>query len=313
MRILITGGAGFIGSHIADEAISNEHEVCIIDNLSSGRIENIPKGAHFVKLDIRDADKLSSVFNDFKPEVVNHQAAQTSVAISTRYPILDADINIMGSLNLIEESIKHNVKQFVFASTGGAIYGEISGDRLATENDVPSPISPYACSKFAIENYLKCFSLKSNMLYTILRYANVYGPRQNPHGEAGVVAIFANNVIQKLPIRINARNKTGDDGCIRDYVYVSDVVKANILACESRITIPVLNVGTGVGISTNTLLNNIKSLIDSNVKVTYGPYRPGDVQRSVLDSTQFKNILGDSININDGILNTVEWFVKNKT
>jgi UDP-glucose 4-epimerase len=218
----------------------------------------------------------------------------------------------MGSLNLIQESIKHNVKQFVFASTGGAIYGEISGDRLATENDMPVPISPYACSKFAIENYLKCFSVNTDMKYTILRYANVYGPRQNPHGEAGVVAIFANNLIEKLPIRINARSATGDDGCIRDYVYVSDVVKANMYANESQFTIPIINICTGVGISTYFLLQQLKTHIEYSPKVSYCVCRPGDIQRSVLDPTQYINILGHPTNINDGISNTAKWFIKNK-
>ncbi|HVZ35762.1 MAG TPA: NAD-dependent epimerase/dehydratase family protein, partial [Polyangiaceae bacterium] len=192
MRILVTGGAGFIGSHIADAALARGHEVLVIDDLSTGKRANVPSGARFVELDIRDGKRLHELIGEFRPQVISHQAAQTSVSVSTREPVRDADINVTGSLQLGDAAVEHGVERLIFASTGGAIYGEVPEGARAKEGDRTTPLSPYACSKLAFETYLTGYFAKERGLKsTVLRYANVYGPRQDPHGEAGVVAIFA--------------------------------------------------------------------------------------------------------------------------
>ncbi len=182
MRILITGGAGFIGSHIADQALARGWQVAVIDNLCSGRRENVPEKAEFFKVDICDAAAVAEAFEKFKPTHVSHQAAQASVAVSVREPQQDAKVNILGSLNVLTAAKSQDVERVVFASTGGAIYGEVPEGTRAAIDTVPVPISPYACSKFAVEKYLECFRLEHDLNYTVLRYANVYGPRQDPHG-----------------------------------------------------------------------------------------------------------------------------------
>lgn len=308
MKVLITGGAGFIGSHIVDAAISNGHEVFIIDDLSTGKYKNVSQSARFYKIDIRNTSKVKDIFKFFKPDVVCHQAAQASVVTSTNDPKLDADINILGSLNIIDASIKHNVKKFIFASTGGAIYGEVNENQLANEQTTPNPLSPYAISKLTIENYLKCLTRHSDMQYHVLRYANVYGPRQDPHGEAGVVSIFSSNLILDLPIKLNARTTVGDEGCIRDYVYVEDVVRANIKTIESNINEPIINICTGISTSTTELLNKLESNIKYSYDVSYQPKRIGDVQRSVLDPTLCTKLFGNPTDINIGLSKTALWF-----
>jgi len=308
MRVLVTGGAGFIGSHIADAALAASHEVLVIDDLSSGRRENVPKGAQFLELDIRSASRVRDVFAAFKPDAVSHQAAQTSVVVSTREPQRDAEVNILGSLNLVRESMAHAVSRFVFASTGGAIYGEIAGDRRATEDEPPLPLSPYACSKFAVENYLRSFSAESGLPYTVLRYANVYGPRQDPHGEAGVVAIFAQRLRDKLPIQINARDQEGDAGCIRDYVYVGDVVRANLAALEGRLSETVVNVCTGEATTTRMLADHLATHLGKPVEIRSGPRRAGDVLRSVLDPARCVRMIGPATSLATGLGETAKWF-----
>ena len=195
MRLIITGGAGFIGSHIADRALEKGWAVAVIDDLSSGRRENVPDGAEFFEVDICSKDDVDRVFEHFKPTAVSHQAAQASVAVSVREPQMDANVNVIGSLNILTASVANKVEQIVFASTGGAIYGEVPDGVRAGIDFSPVPISPYACSKFSVEKYLECFRIEHGLKYTVLRYANVYGPRQDPHGEAGVVASFCNRII----------------------------------------------------------------------------------------------------------------------
>jgi UDP-glucose 4-epimerase len=294
MRTLITGGAGFIGSHVADACLEAGHEVTIVDDLSSGSRSNLPAGARFVELDIRDAAALDAVLAEVRPQAISHQAAQVSVSISTREPQRDAAINVLGTINLLESAAKHRVERFVFASTGGAIYGEL-----------PEPLSPYACSKLAVEGYLAYYRHAHGVGGTILRYANVYGPRQDPHGEAGVVAIFTKRLIAGEAIQINARREPGDDGCIRDYVFVGDVVRANRMAIAGEIDEEIVNIGTGVETTTRALAQRIESSLGVKAKTAPGPRRAGDVERSVLEPW---NGLGKTVALADGIAKTVEWF-----
>ena len=310
MRLLITGAAGFIGSHIADRALAQDWTVAVMDDLSTGRRENVPAGAEFFEVDIRNQDAVAAAFDAFKPTAVSHQAAQASVAISVREPQVDAAINITGSLNIMTNCVRHNVERIVFASTGGAIYGEVPSGEKAGVDFSPVPISPYACSKFAVEKYLECFRQEHGMQYTVLRYGNVYGPRQDPHGEAGVVAIFCNRIIAGDSISVNARVESGDDGCIRDYVFIEDVVKANIAALENRIPDPILNVGTGHETTTRELTTILQREIGREVEVLPNEKRAGDIERSLLNADRLEELLGDVVGIEPGLKATAEWFVE---
>ena len=308
MRLLITGGAGFIGSNLADNAIEAGWEVAVLDNLSSGRRENVPGDARFFQVDIQDATSIQSAFASFKPAAVSHQAAQASVAVSVRDPQQDAMTNIVGSINVMQACVNHNVGHLVFASTGGAIYGEVPDGTRASVATIPSPLSPYACSKFAVEKYLDCFRHEHGLNSTVLRYANVYGPRQDPHGEAGVVAIFCNRMLANEPVSVFARKVVGDPGCIRDYVFIADVVKANMAALQGQIPERVLNVGTGQETNTLQLAEHIRATLSSNSDIRYGDRRAGDVERSLLDADQLVELLGPTVTVADGLRITAEWF-----
>ena len=270
MRLLITGGAGFIGSHIAEWSMAAGWQVAVMDDLSSGRRENVPAGAVFFQVDIRDLSAVRQAFSEFQPDAVSHQAAQASVVVSVREPQKDASINILGSLNIMQGCVEHKVRQIVFASTGGAIYGEVPDGTRASLSTPPSPVSPYACSKFAVEKYLECFRQEHGLNYTVLRYANVYGPRQDPHGEAGVVAIFCSRMLADEPVRVFARRTIGDPGCVRDYVFIDDVVKANIAALEARIPDRILNVGTGIESNTQEVADHILKALNSRSEIIDG-------------------------------------------
>ncbi|MCH2201529.1 MAG: SDR family NAD(P)-dependent oxidoreductase [Fuerstiella sp.] len=313
MRVLITGGAGFIGSHVADRALERGYEVAVLDNLASGRQENVPDKATFYEVDVCDVDSLNAAFADFRPTHVNHQAAQASVAVSVRNPLMDASVNILGSLNVLTASVAHQVERIVFASTGGAIYGEVPESTRADTDTVPVPISPYACSKFAVEKYLECFRIEHGLTYNVLRYANVYGPRQDPHGEAGVVAIFCNRIMAGKGIQLNAMCISGDDGCIRDYVYVKDVVEANIASMENRIPDPVLNIGTGTETTTRQLACSLQEHLGKSVNVTPSGHRAGDIQRSVLNGDRLTELLGKSVPLDQGLGETANWFKQRST
>lgn len=308
MRILITGGAGFIGSHIADQCLAKGWEVAVIDNLSSGNRANVPADARFEEIDIRDADAVEKLMSDFKPNYISHQAAQASVAVSVREPQLDAEVNILGSINLLTSAVRNGAERIMFASTGGAIYGEVPDGTKAGLDTPPNPLSPYAASKFATEKYLECFKQSHGLDYRVLRYANVYGPRQDPHGEAGVVAIFMNRFMAGEGIQINARKEEGDPGCIRDYVYIDDVAGANVASMENKITQPIINICTGSETDTLTLANTIGTALGADVEKTYTPTRPGDIERSVLDPCDIEKALGGTVNLTDGITKTAEWF-----
>ena len=308
MRVLITGGAGFIGSHVADRCLAQGWEVAVVDNLSSGQRKNVPDAATFFEIDICDAAALDTAFSRFRPTHVSHQAAQASVAVSVRKPAHDATINILGSLNVLTSCVTHGVQRIVFASTGGAIYGEVPEGTRADTDTVPVPQSPYACSKFAVEKYLECFRIEHGLPYTILRYANVYGPRQDPHGEAGVVAIFCNRILDGQGIQINARRRRGDDGCVRDYVFIDDVAAANTAAIEGRIPDPILNVGTGHETTTSELAVLLQKHLDRTVDVQPNDRRPGDLERSVLNADRLTELLGVPVDIDTGLQRTADWF-----
>jgi UDP-glucose 4-epimerase len=307
MKVLVTGGAGFIGSHVTDALLAAGHAVCVLDDLSSGRRENVPAAARFVQGDVREAATVARVFADFGPEVVCHQAAQVSVSVSTREPLRDAQINILGTLNLLQECVAKGVQRIVFASTGGAIYGHVPEPERATVGRQPSPSSPYACSKFAVEGYLGAYRHEFKLPFSILRYANVYGPRQDPHGEAGVVAIFCQRVLAGEPIQIYARKTQGDDGCVRDYVYVQDVVKANVAAVEGRLQADVVNVCTGVATTTLELARTLERLAGKAAELRFGPRREGDVERSVIDPGEAPPY-GAPRTLEAGLAETMAWF-----
>ncbi len=308
MKILVTGGAGFIGSHVADALIDAGHEVVVIDDLSTGRRENVPAKARFVEGDIRDGALVERLFADARPEVVCHQAAQTSVSVSTREPVRDAEINVIGSVRLLEAARQRGVSRFVFASTGGAIYGEVPDGERATETWPARPLSPYACSKLAFEGYLAAYRREHGLPYTILRYANVYGPRQDPHGEAGVVAIFCQRLAAGEPIRINARREVGDAGCVRDYVSVRDVVRANVLAAAGALDASVVNVGTGRGTTTSELADAIARALCVEAEASHGERRAGDIERSVLEPNAELLRQAAPLSLEEGIAETARFF-----
>jgi len=302
MKILVTGGAGFIGSWVADSYIGNGHEVLILDDLSSGRLENVNAKAAFVKGDIRDRSLIKSVMDDFKPDVLNHHAAQIDVRKSVEDPAFDAEVNIIGSITLLENSVKHGVKKFVFASTGGAIYGEPE-DIPADESTPPMPISAYGTSKYAVEKYLEYYRHIYSLDFVALRYANVYGPRQNPHGEAGVVAIFCSRILSGRTCLIY-----GDGSQTRDYVYVGDVARANVLALDSKSGS--YNIGTGVETSVNELVSELGVASGQVFNTDHAEARAGEVQRISLGAELAEEVLGwePRVFLDEGIRNTWEWF-----
>lgn len=310
MRILVTGGAGFIGSHVADAALERGHEVLVLDDLSSGKRSNVPSGASFVELDLRDGAGVAEAVKRFRPNVISHQGAQTSVSVSTREPVRDAEINIVGGIHLANAAVANKVERLVFASTGGAIYGEVPDGTRAKEGDPTTPLSPYACSKLSFENYLRYFAHEHGLKSTVLRYANVYGPRQDPHGEAGVVAIFAQRIKAKQPLQVNAKREPGDDGCVRDYVFVADVVRANLAAIDGRVEEPVMNVCTGEATTTKMLADYLQQELGKAGEVRSGGRRAGDLERSVLDPTLFTSKLGPTVTLAEGLKQTARWFAE---
>jgi UDP-glucose 4-epimerase len=301
MKILVTGGAGFIGSWVADAFISDGHKVLIVDDLSTGMEDNIPKDAEFIKGDIRDSLFLEKVFSNFKPDIVNHHAAQINVRRSVEDPVYDAKVNIIGSINLLELSAKNKLKRFIFASSGGAIYGEPK-ELPADENTYPVPISPYGASKYAIEKYLGYYKSVHGLNYVALRYSNVYGPRQNPHGEAGVLAIFCERIISGKTCII-----FGDGSQTRDYVFVADVAKANALSLKAPSGS--YNIGTQKETSVNDLVTTLRKVTKREFKTEYSQPRAGEVLRIYLDIQLAKRIWGwsPSVNLEDGIYQTWKW------
>ena len=305
MKILVTGGAGFIASQIADAFILEGHQVVILDDLSTGFEKNINSKAKFVKANICDKN-LDKLFAEEKFDVVNHHAAQMDVRRSVKDPEFDATTNILGTINLLQNSVKYGVKKFMFASTGGAVYGE-QDYFPADEKHKQQPKSPYGISKLAVEKYLYFYNSEHKLNYTILRYANIYGPRQNPFGEAGVVAIFSTRLLKGEQPIINGHGKQ-----TRDYVFVGDVVKANVLALNDEAS-DVYNIGTGIERDVNQLFNYINDITKAGKEEKHGPAAAGEQLRSVITSDKLFNRFGwrPSTKLEDGLKATVEFFRNN--
>jgi len=310
MKVLVTGGAGFIGSHVAEALSSAGSEVLVLDDLSTGKRENVPPRAGFERIDLRDAAAVKNAVLAFRPDAVSHQAAQASVSVSVRDPRLDVAVNVIGSLNLLEACAEAGVARVIFASTGGAIYGEVPEGQRATEDAPARPLSPYAISKLAVEQLLEVFRLHRGLEYGVLRYANVYGPRQDPHGEAGVIAIFMQALLEGRPLRVNARRTSGDGGCIRDYVFVADVVRANLAALRGKLPARVLNVASGAATTTAELAETIFELVARRSELLMAGPRAGDLERSVLNPERCAELLGTPTALATGLAATWNWYVQ---
>jgi len=285
---MVTGGAGFIGSHLVEAYLKKGYKVVVVDNLSSGRIENLrnimdDKNFHFYNLDIRDKDAIEKVFIEHKPNIVSHHAAQKSIPHSVENPIFDLETNGIGLLNLIMLTQKYPIQNFIYVSSGGALSKEIIGDEKSREIDFPQQKSPYAITKFMGENYIKIYASLFGYQYTILRYANIYGPRQIADGECGVIPIFVNNVMEnKKSILMTYEDMP--NGCTRDYVYIEDIVDINMRVSEQSIN-DVINIGSGEEIAILDIYKMIEKVFASNIGIDIKGPREGDVKRSVLDNT----------------------------
>jgi UDP-glucose 4-epimerase len=298
VAVLVTGGAGFIGSHVAEALVARGEEVVVLDDLSSGKRENLPEGVEFVEGDVREPQ--DQLFAGVKPTVCYHLAAQIDVRVSVARPDHDAEINVLGTVNVLQSALEHST-QVVFSSTGGAIYGEC--DKPATEDAPRRPIAPYGTAKLSAEEYLAMFNRLHEARHVSLRYGNVYGPRQDPHGEAGVVAIFFNKLLAGEPPKV-----FGDGAATRDYVFVGDVVRATLAAAERDGG--VYNVGTGRETSVVELLELCQRIAGTSFEAEFVPPRPGELQRSVLDPSRAVDELGwrPEKSLEDGLRETWEFF-----
>lgn len=305
MKAIVTGGAGFIGSHLVDKLIEEGHQVIIIDNLSSGQKNQINAKAKFYLADIRD-ESIDKIFEIEKPELVFHLAAQMSVPFSVENPKFDLDVNGNGILNLLQASVKHKIKKFVFSSTGGAIYGDAE-IIPTTEEEKPVPLAPYGISKFLSENYLNFYKEHFGLNYTVLRYANVYGPRQVNAHESGVITIFVRGVLEDKALKIYAYEDQ-PDGMIRDYVFVADVVSANIVAINSDSG--TYNIGTGVSTKTKDIYDLVCKIANKKVDLSFHPPRPGDIKANTLNNSFAKEKLNwePKYNLKKGMESTVNYF-----
>jgi len=303
MRALITGGAGFIGSHVVDALVDEGHDVSVIDNLSTGLRENLNPRVKFYKIDIRDKVELKRVFGKDRPEVVFHLAANANVRRSLEDPVYDAENNILGSLNLLRFAQDYGVKKFIFSSTGGAMYGE--AERIPTpESYFPDPISPYGLAKLSVEQYLDVWHRLYGLDYAALRYSNVYGPRQNAKGEAGVIAIFTSKMIKDDLVTINGSGKQ-----TRDYIYVSDVVRANLQVLESGVS-GTYNIGVGIETSVNEIYDKLGSLLGVETLDVRNPPIKGELLRSALDCGKAKKFLDwePQVSLEEGLEKTLDFF-----
>jgi UDP-glucose 4-epimerase len=302
-KVLITGGAGFVGSHIAEGFLAGGWDVAVLDDLSSGRKENVPPRARLYPCDVRSSAAVEAIERE-KPEVICHQAAQIDVRKSMADPRFDCDVNLGGLLNVMQGAVKAgSVKQVLFASSGGAMYGDT--DEIPTREDHPTrPVSHYGVAKAASELYLHVYRVGNGLPFAALRYANVYGPRQDPHGEAGVVAIFAQRLLSGKPCTIY-----GDGKQTRDFVFVGDVARANVLAAEKRLD-GAVNVGTGVETDVNQLYALMAQAAKVDKPAAHAPGRPGEQRRSVVDPARAEKLLGwrPEVGLEAGLATTVEWF-----
>jgi UDP-glucose 4-epimerase len=299
---MVTGGAGFIGSNVADRFVHEGHKVTVIDDLSTGVESNVNKKAKFYKVDIRSA-VIDKIFEKAKADILCHHAAQIDVRKSTDDPIFDADVNILGSLNLLNACVRHKVKKVIFASTGGAIYGE--QDYFPADEKHPArPLCPYGVTKLTIEKYLHFYRETHGLEYVSLRYANVYGPRQNPFGEAGVVAIFAERLLSGKEAVIY-----GDGKRTRDFVFVDDVVRANLLALHCPQS-DIFNIGTGVETNINSIFRTLKRGTGSEQEEIHAPPKPGEQERSALDCSKARRLLKwkPKCRFSEGMDRTVQFF-----
>ena len=301
-KVLVTGGAGFIGSHLSDALIARGYDVHVLDDLSSGRRENVPADATLHVLDIRDP-QVHDLFARERFDLMVHHAAQMDVRRSVADPSFDADVNVRGLLNLMEAGRRNGLHKVVFASTGGAIYGE-PDSVPQDESHALQPLSPYGITKLASEKYLHYYFKEYGIPYVALRYGNVYGPRQNPHGEAGVIAIFTTKLLDGDRPVIN-----GDGEQTRDYVFVGDVVAANLAALVHPDP-DLINIGTSRETSVNELFRILRDLVDPAVPETHGPGKPGEQRRSVLDVSKARRVLhwAPSVDLRSGLSLTVDWF-----
>jgi UDP-glucose 4-epimerase len=304
VRILVTGGAGFIGSHVVDAYLAAGHEVAILDNFSTGQVGNVNPAAAVHRVDLRDQPEVEKTVAAFRPELVNHHAAQSEVPKSVADPAFDAQVNIVGALNLLKACADHGVRKVIFSSTGGALYGE--PDVVPADEDHPvRPLSPYGTSKFAFEQYLGMFRRTFGLDYTVLRYANVYGPRQDFYAEEGrVIAIFASRMLEGKPVTIDG---TGEQS--RDMIHVGDVATANLAALESG-SAGTFHISTGIPVSINDLFRKLALLTDYRLEPAHGPARKGDVYRIALDNRRAREHLGwePRVSLEEGLSVTVEYF-----
>lgn len=302
-KILVTGGAGFIGSHVVDLFVSQGYEVVIVDDLSTGRASNLNPAAKFYQMDIRDP-KIREVFEVERPDFISHHAAQMDVRRSVAQPLFDADVNILGSINLIECAKEFNVKHFVYISTGGAVYGE--PETLPCDEMHPiNPICQYGASKHTVEHYLYMYNVNYGLQYTVLRYPNVFGPRQDPHGEAGVVAIFTGKMLDNEPVTIY-----GDGEQTRDFVFVRDCARANLLAVTVDHAPGIYNIGWGRPTSINEIFTSLAKITSYTHPVSYGPAKVGETRHIYLDASKANRDLGWSatLSLEEGLRETVEYF-----
>ncbi len=302
MKVLVTGGAGFIGSHVVDRLVEEGHQVVIVDDLSSGTRKNVNRAASLYGLDIQSG-RLERVFRNERPNIVIHLAAQVSVRVSVDNPVFDAQVNVLGTMNVLHQAVHHGVRKVVFSSSGGAIYGE-QEEFPALESHVTKPLSPYGISKLCAEHYLSYFQRISGIQVVSLRYGNVYGPRQDPEGEAGVVAIFIRKMLNNERPIINGNGRQ-----TRDFVFVDDVAEANLVAMRQD-SQGVYNVGTGVETSVNELFRVLVGLTGSSCKEVHGPTKLGEQMRSMIDSSKLKQELGWELeaDLTKGLEKTVAYF-----
>ena len=302
MKILVTGGAGFIASHVVDLYIEKGHEVAVLDNLSTGKKEFVNEQAKFYQADIRNQDQIKKILAEFQPDVINHHAAHIQVGYSVVNPQFDAENNIIGLLNLMQNAKDVGVKKVIMASTGGAMYG--NKETPFTEQMKEEPLSPYGVSKRSGELYLNYFHEQYDIPYIALRYANVYGPRQNPHGESGVIAIFSEMISEGRKPVIN-----GDGSHTRDYVFVTDVAQANLKALESDFVGPI-NIGTSKEISTNQVFRQVVAEFEVDLEEKHGPERPGEQVTSSLDYSRAKEVLDwqPTVEFEQGVKRVVSWY-----
>lgn len=322
MKILVTGGAGFIGSHIVDAILAAGHSAAVLDDLSSGSRDNLPAGVPLHVADIADAEAVEQAFAAERPDAVCHQAAQMSVSRSVREPAFDARVNVMGLINVLDAAVRHAARRIVFASSGGVLYGDVTAP--APEDTPANPVSPYGITKWVGERYLEFYAREHGLATVALRYSNVYGPRQNPHGEAGVVAIFCRRLLAGEAARIN-----GDGRYVRDYVYGPDVARANLVSLTADLpqvapgTLTSLNIGTGLGTDVNELEAMIRGAMQELVATRgrpetlplpeHGPARAGDLRSNLVDAARAAAVLGwrPDVGLADGLTRTASWFATN--